>query len=124
MGVFNYCNLQVYDAGRRILFSKGEEQEQGKNDFIEILKTLQGQLGDKPYFGGEKLGFVDIALIPFYTWFCAYETFGDFKIEPECPKLISWANRCMEKESVAKSLLDEMKVYEFVCFLRKKYGVE
>jgi glutathione S-transferase len=121
----DYIDKKVYDEGKKIIFSKGEEQEQGKKDFIEILKTLEGQLANKPYFGGEKFGFLDVALITFYCWFYSYETFGNFKIEPEAPKLIAWAKRCMEKESVNKSLPDEKNViYEFCVSLRKKFGVE
>ena len=85
---------------------------------------MEGELGDKPYFGGEVFGYVDVALVPFYSWFYAYETCGKFSIEAECPKLIAWAKRCMEKESVAKSLPDQHKVYEFVLQLKKVQGLE
>ncbi|KAM1007657.1 hypothetical protein ACFXTH_004111 [Malus domestica] len=64
-----------------------------------------------------------IALITFYCWFHAYETCGNFSIEAECPKLIAWAKRCMQRESVSKSLADE-KVYEFVLGMKKMLGVE
>ncbi|KAM7251522.1 hypothetical protein ACFE04_023405 [Oxalis oulophora] len=120
----DYIDKKLYEPGKRIGFTKGEEHEQGKKDYIEILKTLEGQLGNKSYFGGESFGFVDIALIPFYCWFHTNEIFGNIKIESECPKLIAWAKRCMEKESVAKSLPDENKIYEYACFLRKKFGIE
>jgi glutathione S-transferase len=75
---------------------------------------LEGELGDKPYFGGERFGFVDIALITFYRWFYVYETFGELSTEAECPKIVEWAKRCMQKESVAKTLPDQKKLYEFV----------
>ena len=81
-------------------------------------------MGDKPYFGGDKLGFVDISLVPFYTWFKAYEIFGNFNIESECPKLIAWAKRCLQKESVSKCLPDQHKVYEFIEGIRKRLGIE
>ncbi|KAL6313432.1 hypothetical protein AAG906_003704 [Vitis piasezkii] len=54
---------------------------------------------EKPYFGGEKIGFVDVALVTFSCWFYAYETFGNFSIEAECPKLIAWTKRCMERRA-------------------------
>jgi len=85
---------------------------------------LEGELGDKPYFGGENLGYVDVAFVPFYCWFYAYETCGNFSIEAECPKIIAWAKRCMQKESVSKSLEDPKKVYEFVLERRKRFGVD
>jgi glutathione S-transferase len=106
--------MQVYGVGRKLLATKGEELEAAKKDFLEIYKTVEGELGDKPYFGGEAFGFVDIALITFYSWFYAYETFGKLSMEVECPKIVAWAKRCMQKESVAKSLPDQKKVYEFV----------
>ncbi|KAA8524944.1 hypothetical protein F0562_011418 [Nyssa sinensis] len=103
--------------------SKGEDQEAAKTEFIESLKLLEEQLGDNPYFGGEIFGYVDVALITFYCWFYVYETCGNFSIEADCPKLIAWAKRCMEKESVAKSLPDQHKVYDFALQLKKIIGM-
>ncbi|KAL7218464.1 hypothetical protein ACSBR2_011680 [Camellia fascicularis] len=118
----DYVDKKIYDIGRKILYSNVEEEkEEGKKGFIECLKVLEGELGDKPYFGGEAFGFVDIALVTFYSWFYTYETLGNFSLELECPKLISWAKRCIEKnESVSKSLPHQHKVYDFVLDLNKK----
>ena len=85
---------------------------------------MEGELGDKPYFGGENLGFVDVALIPTYSWFYAREKIGNFSVEAKHPKFIAWAKRCMQKESVSKSLKDPQKVYDFVVMLRKMLGLE
>lgn len=79
---------QVYDAGRRLYSKKGEEHEIAKKDFISTFKQLEEELGEQAYFGGDSFGFVDIALIPFYSWFQAYEAFGNIKMEQECPKFI------------------------------------
>uniref|UniRef100_A0A2N9HUD5 glutathione transferase n=1 Tax=Fagus sylvatica TaxID=28930 RepID=A0A2N9HUD5_FAGSY len=81
----------------------------------------EGELGEKPYFGGETFGYVDISLV---TWFYAVETFGEFSIEAECPKIIAWAKKCLQKETVAKTLPDQKKVYEFAGQMRKRFGVE
>ncbi|KAG5597458.1 hypothetical protein H5410_038690 [Solanum commersonii] len=86
------------------MVNKRREQEAAKNDFIECLKILEGALREKPYFGGDNFGFVDIAVIGYYSWFYAYETYGNFSIEAECPKLVAWAKRCMQRDSMAKSL--------------------
>ncbi|XP_021895014.1 probable glutathione S-transferase [Carica papaya] len=119
----DYVDKKMYEAGRRVWTTKGEEQEGAKKEFIEILKTLEGELGEKPYFGGESFGYVDLTFIPFYTWFSVYESFGKMSIEAECPKLFSWVKRCLEKESVSKSLPDQDKVYGFVLELRKALGI-
>jgi len=121
----DYVDKKIYDAARKVWTAKtAKDLEAGKKELIDYFKVLEGELGDKPYFGGETFGYVDVSLVPFYSWFYAYETCGKFSIEAECPKLIAWAKRCMEKESVAKSLPDSHKVYEFVLTLRKAYGID
>ena len=120
----DYVDKKIYEVGRNLWTKKGEEQETAKKEFIEALKLLEQELGDKTYFGGDKIGFVDVALIPFYTWFKGYETFGNINVEKECPKFIAWAKRCMQVESVSKSLPDQDKVYGFIVEIRKKFGLE
>lgn len=108
----DFIDRKVYNAGRRIWSTKGEDRETAKKDMIDALKLVEVELGDDSYFGGDNFGFLDIALITFYSWFHTYEAFGKFSFEDHCPKLIAWAKRCMEKESVSKSLADPNKVYE------------
>lgn len=120
----DFVDKKVADASTRVWTTKGEELETAKKDFISALKQLEEELGDKPYFGGEDFGYVDLALIPFYSWFYAYETLGNFKTEEHCPKFIEWAKRCMQRETVAKSLPDPNQIYELVLILRKKLGVD
>ncbi|KAG1348216.1 GST6 protein [Cocos nucifera] len=121
----DFVDKKVAECGTRLWKLKGEAQEEAKKDMIEILKLLEGELGDKKYFGGEKtFGFVDVALAPFTAWFYTYETCGKFSIENECPKLAAWAKRCKERKTVSESLHDPHKVYEYVGKLKKKYGVE
>jgi glutathione S-transferase len=116
--------LQVGDVGGRIWAGKRDEIEVAKKELIEGLKELENVLGDKPYFGGETFGFVDIALIPFYSWFYTYEQLGNFKVEAECAKLIAWAKRCKERESVSKSVADEKEAYEYVVNYRKRFQLD
>ncbi|XP_058071496.1 probable glutathione S-transferase parC [Magnolia sinica] len=120
----DYINKKVYDTGSNIWKKKGEAKEAAKKEFIESLKLVEGQLGDEPYFGGETFGYVDIMLIPFASWFHAYETEGNFKMENECPKLMEWVKRCKERKSVYKALPDPHKVYDFVLSMKKRLGIE
>ncbi|KAH0650868.1 hypothetical protein KY289_031107 [Solanum tuberosum] len=114
----------IYSTGRRVWSGKGEDQEEAKKELIEIFKTLEEELGDKTYFGGdENLGFVGVALVPFTSWFYSYETCANFSIEAECPKLVAWAKRCMEIESVSNSLPHHHKIYAYVLELKNKFGL-
>ncbi|XP_023899098.1 probable glutathione S-transferase [Quercus suber] len=120
----DFVDKKVDEVSRKLWVTKGEELEVGKKEFFEIYKILEVELGDKPYFGGETFGFVDLSLITFYSWFHVYEVFGNINIEAECPKIIAWAKRCLQKETVANSLADQKKVYEAVGKLRKIRGLE
>ncbi|KAG0466146.1 hypothetical protein HPP92_017726 [Vanilla planifolia] len=120
----DYVEKKVYLTGGKLWKLKGEELEEGKKEFVEIVKTLEEELGNKKYFGGESFGLVDIALVPFTSWFYVYEVFGWIKVERVAPKLVAWANRCKERGSVAKTLPDPEKVFEHVVSLRKRFGVD
>ena len=102
--------MQVYVVSRKVWTTKGEEREAARKEFFENYKILEGELGDKPYFGGETFGYVDLALVTCYSWFYAVETSGECSIEAECPKIIAWVKRCLQMESVAKTLPDQKKV--------------
>ncbi|XP_024006108.1 glutathione S-transferase U28 isoform X2 [Eutrema salsugineum] len=121
----DFADKTVIDRGKNIWGNKkGEEQEKGKKEFLESLKVLEAELGDKTYFGGETFGYVDITLVPFYSWFYALEKCGDFSVEAECPKIVAWGKRCVERNSVAASLPESEKVYQQVLKLRQIFGVE
>ncbi|XP_022942111.1 probable glutathione S-transferase [Cucurbita moschata] len=120
----DFIDKKLYDETRKTWGSKGEEQEAGKRGMIAILKQLEEVLGEKAFFGGECLGFLDIGLIGFSSWFYSYETIGKFSIEAECPKIMAWVKRCLQKESVSKSLPDPMKVYPFVLEIMKALGLD
>ncbi|KAG2687526.1 hypothetical protein I3843_09G056200 [Carya illinoinensis] len=117
----DFIDKKMYDTGRKLWSTKGEEHETTKEELLEIFKTLEEELGEKPYFGGETFGFMDVAFVTFYSCFYAFETFGEFSMEAEHPKIIAWAKRCMQKESVAKTLPDQQKVYEFALGMRKRF---
>ncbi|CAI8582905.1 unnamed protein product [Vicia faba] len=120
----DFVNKKIGDVGGRIWPGKRDEIEVAKKELIEGLKELENVLGDKPYFGGHTFGFVDIALIPFYSWFYTYEELCNFKVEAECDKLIAWAKRCKQRESVCKSVADEKEVYEYVVNYRKRFDLD
>ncbi|KAL8161381.1 hypothetical protein V2J09_012870 [Rumex salicifolius] len=119
----DYIDKKLYDAGRRIWTEKGEEQEKAKCELIEILKNLEEQaLGDKTFFGGDEFGFLDVVLIVYTCWFYSYEVEGSFRVEDTCPKIVAWAKHCMERDSVAKTLPQPLKLHEYLMDLKKMFG--
>uniref|UniRef100_A0A0E0KJV7 Glutathione S-transferase n=1 Tax=Oryza punctata TaxID=4537 RepID=A0A0E0KJV7_ORYPU len=123
----DYVDKKLYDCGSRLWRLKGEPQAAARREMVEILRTLEAELGDGEFFGGGeggRLGFVDVALVPFTAWFYSYERCGGFSVEEVAPKLAAWARRCGQIDSVAKHLPSPEKVYDFIAVLKKKYGVE
>ncbi|KAK8660869.1 hypothetical protein V6N13_051777 [Hibiscus sabdariffa] len=115
--------IPIYDLGKRIYVVQ-EDQAEAKEKLIQCLKTLETELGDKLYFGGDGIGFVDVALLPFTTWFQTYETSGNFSIQESCPKLVAWVERCREKPSVSEALPHPQKIYDFYLLFKEALGVK
>ncbi|WVZ60796.1 hypothetical protein U9M48_010774 [Paspalum notatum var. saurae] len=121
----DYVDKKVYECGTRLWKLKGEPQAQAVAEMLDILRTLDGALGDgREFFGGAAFGLADVALAPFTSWFHAYERFGGFSVEEECPRLAAWAKRCAQRPSVAKNVTPPEKVYDFICGLKKRFGIE
>ncbi|KAH7301862.1 hypothetical protein KP509_23G046600 [Ceratopteris richardii] len=107
----DFVDKKAYDAGLLIIKSlPGVDREEAVKNFIEVIQTLDTALRDvskgKPFFGGEHIGLVDVALAPFLCWFEAYETLGEFKIweGSNCVHLQQWATDVMEYPSVKEAL--------------------
>ncbi|RCV11353.1 hypothetical protein SETIT_2G178900v2 [Setaria italica] len=120
----DYADWKVFECGTRLWKRKAgsELQLQARREMVEALRILEAELGDKPYLAGEAFGFVDLAIVPFAAWFLGYGRLGEFSVEEVCPRLAAWGERCGERESVARSLHPPEKVYEFIGYLKDKYG--
>ncbi|KAL5757143.1 hypothetical protein ACOSQ2_021889 [Xanthoceras sorbifolium] len=90
----DYVNKKGLDWKRR--------RSRGSKEIVDRILEDNGRSAWNR--GDTNISFVDVALVPFASWFYTYETWGNFSIEAECPKLIDWSRRCLEKESVANSL--------------------
>jgi glutathione S-transferase len=116
---------KIYELGTKLWKLRGqEERAQARDELVGVLRNLDGELGDKEFFGGEVFGIVDVAVVPFVPWLPSYERYGGFTVEEASPRLAAWARRCGERESVAKSLHPPEKVDEFITMLKKFYGIE
>lgn len=60
-------NVQICTIEKLVFVATGEDHEAAKKELIGCFKLLEGELGNKPYFGGESFGFTDVSLIPFYS---------------------------------------------------------
>ncbi|XP_047945244.1 probable glutathione S-transferase isoform X2 [Salvia hispanica] len=119
----DYIEKKVMETGNLIWCEEREEKEAGKKGFVEFMKQMESELGDKPFFGDNGFGFLDVALITYTPWFKTFEICGDFSIQQDYPKLSSWVKKCLEIESVSKSLADPDNVYNFYLTIKEKRGI-
>ncbi|KAM0924803.1 hypothetical protein ACQ4PT_004721 [Festuca glaucescens] len=120
----DYIDKKVFDFGTRLWKLKGEPQMQARAEMLQILRTLEVEIGKKEFFGGEHgFRFVDATFALATAWFETFESSGEFSVAEVVPSLAVWAARCGERESVAKSLYSPEKVYDFIGRLRKKLGI-
>lgn len=88
-------------------FSKGgEEQQKAAQEARENLKTLEGGIEGKRYFGGENIGFADIAIGWLGYWVrIVAEIVGINLIDKELmPKLDVWFDDFLELSVVKECL--------------------
>ncbi|KAL4578910.1 hypothetical protein LXL04_015042 [Taraxacum kok-saghyz] len=117
---------KIYEFGIKLnMSSKGEEMEKVSQELLGCLKVLEGELdNEKPFFMGEIFGHVDIAFVAYYHHFYTYEILGNFSLKNDCPKLFAWASRCIQRESVSKTLADPNMLYEATIVFRKSLNLE
>lgn len=99
-----------------IFITVGEEQEKAAKEAKEQLKILEEQaLGEKKFFGGDKIGFTDITLGWIAGWLEVIEEAASLKlIEPEnFPNLHAWIQRFKEVPGIKEQIpdRDEMLIY-------------
>lgn len=67
---------------------KQETLEAVTKKLVASLKTLEEELGDKPYFWEETFEFMDVGLICLYSLFYTYKSLRNFSIQIEYPNIV------------------------------------
>lgn len=93
-----------------------EEQEKAVKNSLEMLKIIEEHaLGEKKYFGGDKIGMVDIACGLIAHWLGVVEEVVGIKLlEPhKFPKLHAWTKNFIEVPIIKDNLpnRDDMLVF-------------
>ncbi|KAK3153133.1 hypothetical protein QOZ80_2BG0168260 [Eleusine coracana subsp. coracana] len=88
-----------------------EEKEEGRKLSAAMAENLEEALRNKPFFGGDNVGFVDIALGGFAAWVHAVEKiYGIKKFDAaKTPLLAAWVERFGALDA-AKAVLPDVDV--------------
>ncbi|KAF3620421.1 putative glutathione S-transferase [Capsicum annuum] len=96
-------------ALREALWSKfGGEQEKIKQEAYEMLKIVDNELKGKKFFGGNKIGFVDVAAnyIPFWVEIIEAATGNVLITREKFPNLCAWIDEYLSYSEVKENLPD------------------
>jgi glutathione S-transferase len=98
----------------KIRSSQGDEQKKAVEEALENLKTLENELKGNKFFGGDEIGFVDIAANFLGLWLgIVQEMMGvDLLTKEKLPKLSEWVDNYLNNDIIKKSLppRDELAV--------------
>ncbi|GLT81497.1 hypothetical protein SLA2020_528790 [Shorea laevis] len=97
----------------KVFRSSGEEQEKARKESLEMLEIIEEHgpgLGQKKFFGGDKIGMVDLAFGLLAHWMGATEEVTGVKIKEagKFPRLEAWMKNFKE-DPVIKENLPEFK---------------
>ncbi|XP_042500994.1 probable glutathione S-transferase [Macadamia integrifolia] len=87
-------------------WSEGKEQEKAMEEAWEHLRTLENELKGKKFFGGETIGFVDIAANFIAFWVGVFEEVTGIKLldEEKLPILCRWIEEFLSCDVVKECL--------------------
>jgi len=121
-----YLDDKWFPAMRRIRGAQGEERQELVDQVVEGLALLEEAFGKyskgKAFFGGDQIGFIDIAFGSLLGWLRVTEKVGEVKLldEAKTPGLVKWAD-CFCADAAVKSVMPETeKLIEFSKFLMAK----
>ncbi|KAK3038597.1 LOW QUALITY PROTEIN: hypothetical protein RJ639_027260, partial [Escallonia herrerae] len=110
--------LQWFPLVRELRTVKGEEARALAERIVEGLVLLEETFvkcsKGKAYFGGDDIGYLDIALGCFLGWLGAVEKLANVKLldETKTPRLAEWAARFSSNVAVKDVLVEPEKLVE------------
>ncbi|KAA0045114.1 hypothetical protein IC582_020302 [Cucumis melo] len=112
-----YIDEKVVPAVQKVARSQEDEREKSIEDAQAALEPLEEELKNKLFFGGDTIGFVDIAGLVLARWIPATEEAVGFELlsAHKFPNLTKWSQDFVN-HSVAKEVLPEKDV--LVAFLK------
>ncbi|KZV23269.1 putative glutathione S-transferase-like [Dorcoceras hygrometricum] len=102
------------EAFRKTFASAGDEQVKAKEQVQELLKFLDNELKGKKFFGGESIGFVDIAGNALAYWMEIFAELAgiEFIATDKLPHLCAWMEVYLNSSFVKEHLPDREKLVD------------
>ncbi|MBD2515247.1 glutathione S-transferase family protein [Nostoc sp. FACHB-973] len=88
-----------YSAKEKSLF------EAKTQELIQKFQTLEGQLQEGSFFGGDNFSLVDAVYGPIFRYFAVFEQYKDWDFFSQTPKVRIWQNNLLKHPSVMNAVL-------------------
>ncbi|XP_022725868.1 glutathione S-transferase U17-like [Durio zibethinus] len=115
-----YLDEKWFPSIKSIAIAQGEDARKAAIAQVEeglaLLEEAFGKCSKgKPFFGGDQIGFLDIAFGSFLGWLRVTEKFNGMKLlsEAKTPALVNWADRFCSDAAVKDVMPDTEKLAEF-----------
>lgn len=114
-----YIDDKLFSSFMMMIMGKTEEEKaEGRKQLFAAVGTLEGALKEcskgKPFFGGDSVGFVDIALGGFVAWVLARDRLSGLKHfdADRSPLLAAWLERFSSLDETKAVMPDVKKLVE------------
>jgi len=106
------------------MWTDGETQARFARETKESLLVLDAQLEGRRFFGGDALGFVDLAACTLAHWLDVLEEVAGVRLagDGEYPALRRWAKEYTADESVRRFLPDRGELAAFFAANKERYS--
>lgn len=96
----------------------GEEKGKAVDAALESLAFLEKQIQGKKYFGGEKIGYLDIVAGCMSLWFNVLEELGEMELlsAERFPSLHEWGQNILQTSPVKDCIPSRESVVEYFSF--------
>ncbi|GAB2280355.1 Glutathione S-transferase U17 [Dionaea muscipula] len=117
-----YVDDKFYPAVKGVVMANGDEAkaaaEKELKDGLALLEEafLKSSAGEgKPFFGGDEIGYLDIALGSLLGWLRVTEKSFNVKLfeEATTPRLVSWVDSFCKHPAVKDELPETDKLFEY-----------
>ncbi|KAJ4820243.1 Glutathione S-transferase [Rhynchospora pubera] len=103
--------------------AKAESKEQALAS-LQLLEEAFGKISKgKPFFGGDTIGYLDVALGAFVGWMKAFEEMNGFKLldDAKTPLLCAWAENFCNNEVVGAVIPETAKLVELAKVMQARF---
>ncbi|KAF3431376.1 hypothetical protein FNV43_RR26107 [Rhamnella rubrinervis] len=122
-----YLDEKWYPSMKGIATAQGEEAKKAVVDqvvegFVMLEEAFVKCSKGKPFFGGDQIGYLDIAFGCFLGWIRVTEKFNGIKLidQAKTPQLLKWADRFCQHPAVNGVMPETEKLAEFAKILMAK----